>query len=168
MLIDFASLELAVPIADTALLPPRVKFWIELETSMTRALADANGKLPRINKRSEGEGMLSKWEQAYLNCTAANDAGYIRHILLSNGNVDLMAARSVALKDGTAAKGLAKLGDRPLADLLFDDVGWRRLKPVVALSWGAKQFGRATVWRCGPTPGDQLLVAEFFLEAMLT
>ena len=54
MLIDFASLELAVPIVDTALLPPRVKFWIELETSMTRALADANGKLPRINKRSEG------------------------------------------------------------------------------------------------------------------
>jgi chorismate-pyruvate lyase len=80
----------------------------------------------------------------------------------------VLNARSVTLLGGAIEARLRGLGNLPLAELLFADPLWRRATgPLVLADHGQADPGRVCVWRYhGRQPGN-LLVAEYFLPALL-
>ena len=126
------------------------------------------------------------WGRPYPNETralqlSAGRRALIREVVLHCGGRPLVLARSVIPE--TALKGtqsrLARLGSRPLGELLFAYRSLRRLSleltQVSGASWqaelrnaidqGGKVWGRRSVYAVAH---GEILVAEFFLPAVLT
>lgn len=135
-------------------LPAAVHAWIKLSGSMTQAIQSVTGQAPAVRIKLSQAAPASAWEAELLqgsNC-------FVRHIELLAGEQLCLTARSLALQNSPAALALANLGERPLADLLFNGA-WVQ-GDIHAITTNTGGFGRAAVWR--NSGGYPLLVQEIF------
>jgi chorismate--pyruvate lyase len=103
----------------------------------------------------------------------------VREVLLQWGDNPLVAARSVipAQALNGVQRRLARLGTRPLGEILFADprlerealelaevdAGFWRREPAAVLALSSRTWGRRSLYSLGE---DRLLVAEFFLPSL--
>ena len=135
--------------------------WISRSDSMTRAIGQALGEMPRVHPGHEGPDRLAPWECRLLALGQAR--GYAREVVLRVAGVPVLTARTVSRLDDPALEVIRRLGNRPLAELLFDDPSWRRASaPIPLLELGGRRFGRTCLWEYGQRSHSRILVSEFF------
>ena len=159
-------------------IPPGAESWLFESGSLTqrlRALCGAEFQVRLL--RQEWARPYADEAQA-LGLALARRA-VVREVLLQCGDRPLVAARSIIPAETLrgARHGLARLGTRPLGEILFRDPRlerthlelcavepgqWRRdLAGTIRIA--GKVRGRRSCYRIGP---GRLLVAEFFLPAL--
>ncbi len=149
----------------TALTAPYDK-WIRLTDSMTHALGEAFGELPRVSPGHEGPSRLAPWEQRLLGLK--DSRCYAREVVLTVAGRPVLSARTVSRLDDPALEVIRRLGSRPLAQLLFEDPAWvRGTAPVPLIELATRRIGRVCLWqslgRQGQAGrGSRILVSEFF------
>jgi len=139
--------------------------WIQLTDSMTHGLGEALGKLPRVAPGHEGPSRLAPWERRML--ALGGRRGYAREVVLSVAGSPVLSARTVGRLDDPALEVIRKLGERPLAQLLFEDPKWvRSSAPVPLIELATRRIGRVCLWQSLGRPGarrqSRILVSEFF------
>ena len=153
-----------LPVPNTLTAPYRP--WIRLTDSMTHALGEALGALPRVTPAYEGHSRLAPWESRMLG--NAGHRGYAREVVLSVAGCPVLSARTVSRLNDPALEVIRKLGDRPLAQLLFEDPAWvRNSPPVPLIEVATRRIGRACLWQTLRRPGQgrrqsRILVTELF------
>ena len=142
-------------------MPAPLQPWLNLEGSMTHAIAHHFGQAPQVEVHFSGADNLHVWEQQTFLPNAKLAAGYARHISLNIGERPVLLARSVT-PDGSPVEALlCGLQTTPLARLLFEDAQWVRIGSPIALQASGHLFGRACLWQHLRDNG-QLIVEEFF------
>lgn len=144
--------------------------WIRLSESMTRAIGQTLGEMPRVSPGFEGPDRLAPWESNLLGLSGSR--GYAREVMLSVRDRPVLAARTVSRLDDPALELIRKLGERPLAQLLFEDRDWRRASaPFALIELGYRRIGRTCLWRRvqgrGRGNSSLILVTEFFEPGQL-
>lgn len=159
-------------------LPPGAESWLFEPGSLTRRLRALCGAEFRVRLLRQHWARPHPEENRALGLPPARRA-VVREVLLQYGDLPLVAARSVIPANTLrgARPGLARLGTRPLGEILFRDPRlerarldlcavdpciWRRETAAVADLPG-RIHGRRSHYRIGP---GCLLVAEFFLPAL--
>lgn len=154
------------PLPSAGSLTASAAAWIELSGSMTRAIGETLAELPRVIPGHEGPTLLAPWERRMLGLEQRR--GYAREVVLSVRGVPVLSARTVSRLDDPALEVIRRLGDRPLAQLLFEDSRWIRGSAPIPLIEGAqRRIGRVCQWYCLGRPGQgrrrsRILVSEFF------
>lgn len=150
-------------------LPVRVRRWVVLRTSMTRALEARFGPGIRVAVRFDGQGGLRADEASLLG--TRRRCAQVREVVLRLGERDLLAARTVhvsrRLKSHAA---LVSLGSRPLGELLFASGTPRRLRREIA-QVSVRHALRRPCWARRTVYGferQRMLVTEVFLGGMVT
>lgn len=160
--------------------PPSVRPWILLATSMTQALQQAFGIDLHVRVLHDASGPLLADESGLLAASAGS--GCVREVALHTDSEVLLAARTVYLPGHSGAhRKLASLGSRPLGELLFAEGEPRWLqRQFVLLDSRAPLFvlvrrvaadtvhscwARRTVFLFGH---QRLVVTEIFLPAMFS
>lgn len=133
--------------------------WLQLTTSLTKALAHEFAADPGLIVLGEGVEQGHDWERESL---GASDQIYARHIALTIDQEPVVLARSVTIP-GVGMEALTNLRNRPLAELLFEDPQWRRNPAKLLLRLGDGSPGRGCFWQ-NQQLGAMLVVQEFFLE----
>ena len=158
--------------------PPGAESWLFEAGSLTRRLRALCGPGFRVRL------LRQEWARPFADETQALGLlharrAVVREVLLQCGDRPLVAARSVIPAETLrgARHGLARLGTRPLGEILFRDPRlerthlelcaveprqWRRELAEAADATGRIR-GRRSWYRIGP---GRLLVAEFFLPAL--
>ncbi len=153
--------------------PPEARPWLEELGSLTARLECEFGPV-RVTVLQEGRGRLLASERRRMGL-GAGEWIWIREVLLRAGDRLLVAARTVAPCATLRGAGgaFARLGNRPLGELLFTHPGvvregmeWSR---VESGHWRPAEvqpprWGRRTLYRIGAGP---LLVNEFFLSGVM-
>ena len=144
--------------------------WIELRESMTRAIGAHLGAEPRVHPVFEGPALLATWEQRLLGLRAS--PGYAREVVLTVKNRAVLSARTVGRLDDPALEVIRRLGNRPLAQLLFEDPRWARITPAIPLlELKSRRVGRACLWEghgsIAKRRPSRILVSEFFESGAL-
>lgn len=135
--------------------------WISRSDSMTRAIGLALGEMPRVHPGHEGPDRLAPWECRLLGL--GQPRGYVREVVLKVAGLPILTARTVSRLDDPALDVIRRLGDRPLAELLFDDPVWRRAgAPLPLIELGSRRIGRTCLWQRGVRAPSRILVSEFF------
>ncbi|BBL75773.1 chorismate--pyruvate lyase family protein [Methylomagnum ishizawai] len=159
-------------------IPPGAESWLFEQGSLTLRLRALCGPEFRVRL------LRQDWAQPYADEARALGIpqlrrAVVREVLLQCGGRPLVAARSVIPADTLRGAGhaLARLGTRPLGEILFRDPRlerthleltaleprlWRR-ELAATLGLAGKIRGRRSCYRIGP---GRLLVAEFFLPAL--
>jgi len=153
--------------------PPEARSWLEEPGSLTARLACAFGAV-RVTVLQEERGRLLASERRRMGL-GSGEWIWVREVLLRAGDRPLVAARTVApcstLRGAGAA--FARLGNRPLGELLFTHPGvvrggmeWSR---VESGHWRPAEippprWGRRILYWIGAGP---LLVNEFFLPGVM-
>jgi chorismate-pyruvate lyase len=133
---------------------------------MTRSVAETLGDAPRVTPGHEGPSLLAPWERRMLGLN--HRRGYAREIVLSVAGSPVLSARTVSRLDDPALEVIRKLGDRPLAQLLFEDPTWiRGSAPVPLIERASRRIRRVCVWHTLKRPErhgrpSRILVSEFF------
>jgi len=167
--------------AASALRPPAAfRAWLNEPDSLTARLRRAVGAGFGVRLLGQGWARPFAGESGLLGLPACRRA-LTREVSLFGGGEPLVLARTVippwALRGEHCA--LARLGNRPLGEVLFAQRGLRRTRlefarvlptdwlPVIAGQYGlaAPVWGRRSLYEIGPL---SLLVCEFFLPAVLT
>jgi chorismate-pyruvate lyase len=139
---------------------------------MTREIGARLGKVPVVTPVFEGPGRFAPWESGLLEQHGSR--GYIREVVLSINDARVLSARTLSTFGDPAVEVLRTLGDRPLAQVLFEDARWQRITAHIPLiELGRRRVGRACVWQYG-APGaarkmqrpSRILVEEFFEPAL--
>ncbi len=154
--------------------PLEVRHWLEEPGSLTARLEVEFGSV-RVTVLQEGRGRLLASERRRMDMDS-REWIWSREVLLEAGGRFRVAARTVApfstLRGAGAA--FARLGNRPLGELLFThpdvvrcSMEWGRLD---AWHWRLAglqppRWGRRTLYWIGAGP---LLVNEFFLPGVLS
>lgn len=140
--------------------------WLRLGDSMTRAIAEALGEAPRVCPGLEGPDRLAPWEADLLALSGVRC--YAREVVLTVGGTAVLAARTVSRLQDPALELIRRLGNRPLAQLLFEDPDWRRSSaPIALIELGRRRIGRTSLWRYGRRGSSRILVTEFFEPGQL-
>ena len=135
---------------------------------MTRAVARHCGSRPQVVVHRSAADRSQLWEAKLLRLEARQRV-FAREISLQIDGRSVLDARSVTTAGGAIEARLRGLGNKPLAELLFEDPLWQRLTGPLPLAGRNQQSppGRVCVWRYrGRQPGT-LLVAEYFLPELL-
>lgn len=165
----------AIDEAVLATVPPALRSWLALTTSMTRELETRLQSAIRVALLRSDPGHLYPDEERCFERTGA--AAHVREVCLHGAGRPVLAARTVHVSPQLANDpALAFLGQRPLGELLFGGptpAPWT-LREVARLDEGSPLH--ALVARCLPEPppcwarrtlfwrGQQpLLVTEIFL-----
>jgi chorismate--pyruvate lyase len=159
-------------------IPPGAESWLFEASSLTRRLRALCGPEFRVRLLRQDWARPYPDELQALGIPPARRA-VVREVLLQCGDRPLVAARSVIPAETLrgARPGLARLGTRPLGEILFRDPRLERthleLCAVEPRQWrreiggtagfSGKIRGRRNWYRIGP---GRLLVAEFFLPAL--
>ena len=156
-------------------LPSKLQRWIDLDSSMTQAIAVHQNAAVSVEVCFAGCGITLAWEQGLLQDTPPTEAQYyIRHVILHAGTQPCLVARSVAVLDGDVHRRLSDLNSLPLGSVLFEDNLWQRCYPhnlgmgmgmgmgVNVLVQKSGLVGRLCAWQHRDY-ADKLLVEEFFL-----
>ncbi len=160
--------------------PPYVRAWILLDTSMTRALQQTFGPEMSVQVVHDSSGSLLADERTLLNTT--DQAGHVREVVLWCGRQSRLVARTVYVSSKLRAhQELNSLGSRPLGELLFarDTPRWLKreftvieahmaLFALVRRAPGTADtpcWARRTVFLL---EHEHLLVTEIFLPAMFS
>lgn len=162
--------------AAVAGLPPFVRPWITLSTSMTAQLRRSVDADVRVEVLHSGPGALHADEVGFFD--HAGTQAHVREVCLHGAGRPLLAARTVHVSRRLAQDAaLAHLGTRPLGELLFrGDVAphWSR-REVARLGAGAPlgylvaPYAPAEKRSCWARrtlfwlDGEPLLVTEIFL-----
>jgi len=159
--------------------PAAFRSWLFEPASLTARLRRAAGAGFGVCLLGQGLGRPFAGESGLLDLPARRRA-LAREVVLFGGEGPLVLARSVmppaALRGELCA--LARLGNRPLGEVLFAQRGLRRARlefarvapadwlPAVASHYGlvGPVWGRRSLYEVG---GVSLLVCEFFLPAIL-
>lgn len=160
--------------------PGAVCSWLYETGSLTARLRSVAGPGFGVRLLGQGWGRPFSGETHALGVPARSRA-LLREVLLHDGGKPLVLARTVIPPRTLRGVycGLARLGDRPLGELLFSYQGlartqleWVRIKPAQWRQAAALEFGvHEPVWgrRSHYAVGDiSLLVCEFFLPAVLS
>jgi len=98
--------------------PPRLRSWIGLNSSMTRALQQYVGDDIRVRVLREGTGSLLPDEARALG--SARRIGHVREVALQTDDRVWLLARTVYFRRTHGERhALRSLGTRPLGELLF-------------------------------------------------
>jgi chorismate--pyruvate lyase len=159
-------------------IPPGAESWLFEPGSLTQRLRALCGPDFRVRLLRQDWGRPFPDEAQALGIVRARRA-VVREVLLQCGDRPLVAARSVIPAETLRGAGhsLARLGTRPLGEILFRDPRlerthlelcaveprqWRRGLSGLAVP-AARVRGRRSWYRIG---AGRLLVAEFFLPAL--
>lgn len=141
--------------------------WIELPGSMTGALGAYLAGTPVVSRIYEGPGRLAAWEARLLGAPARR--AYVREVRLAVSGELALSARTLSLQNDPVVEVLRRLSNRPLAEVLFQDLNWHRLTPPIPLfDLGRRRVGRACLWghrrqgRRWNAVGSRILVTEYF------
>lgn len=166
--------------APTVHSPAVARSWLEEPASLTARLRRLAGPGFGVRLLGQGFGKPFAGEAALLGLPSRRHA-LAREVVLRHGSTPLVLARTVmpptALRG--AHCGLARLGSRPLGEVLFNYRGLRRARlqfariaPADWLPGVAQEFGldmpvwaRRSVYVLGPV---SVLVCECFLPALLS
>ncbi len=167
----------AAPVRGT---PAAFRSWLEESASLTARLRRSAGSGFGVRLLGQGAGRPFAGESCLLGLPCRHRA-LAREVLLFGGDRPLVLARTVmpsaALRGELCA--LARLGNRPLGEVLFAQRGLRRARlefaRVAPADWlpTVKQeyaldgpvWGRRSLYEIGRI---SLLVCEFFLPAVLS
>lgn len=134
---------------------------IRLRGSMTREIGDRLGDMPTVTPVFEGPGRFAPWESGLLKRRGSR--GYVREVVLSIDGMSVLSARTLSTFGDPAVEVLRTLGDRPLAQVLFEDARWQRVTAHIPLiELGERRVGRACVWQYRLRRPSRILVEEFF------
>lgn len=159
-------------------LPDRVRPWVALNSSMTRALRQHMGGALQLHVLRGEMGAFLPDEALALG--TGKSGGYVREVVLGDGKRPWIAARTVSTRYLPGQRhSLSKLGSRPLGEWLFarGSPRWTRrecttiqrdaaLQPLVRRAAGYVHeacWARRTVFI---HEGHRLLVTEIFMPAM--
>jgi chorismate-pyruvate lyase len=160
-------------------LPPRVRGWLALETSMTARVALAAGGPVEVEVLRQGPGRFLRDERGVF--PGAVGPATVREVCLSSGGRPLLVARTVLVSRRLQAHPtIRNLGTRALGSLLFADgpPAWTA-RQVARLGAGAPLFrlvrqrhpglasgywARRTLYRLF---GEPLLVTEIVLPELI-
>ena len=152
--------------------------WLFEPGSLTRRLRELCGGRFRVRL------LRQDWDRPYADESRAlgstcRHRAVVREVLLQWEEQPLVAARSVipVMTLRNAHRGLIRLGERPLGEILFADPRLRRqhleLAEIEPAIWcreipilpppANRIWGRRSLYTLGP---GRLLVAEFFLPAL--
>ena len=136
---------------------------------MTRTIGSAMGELPAVHPLFEGPSSLANWERRLLGIQ--DTSGYAREVVLTVRGDAVLSARTVSRLDDPALEVIRKLGNRPLAQLLFDDPRWMRgSAPIPLIELATRRIGRTCLWRAARLNGSRtesrILVSEFFESSL--
>ncbi len=121
---------------------------------------------PLVKRIFEGPTRPAQWEQRLLGLTVPR--AFSREIELRVGNRRVLAARTLGALDDPVIDVINRLGQRPLAELLFVDPHWRRgSAPMPLLERRTGRIGRASLWRYGARRPSWILVCEYFEARLL-
>ena len=133
---------------------------------MTRAIASHCGSRPEVLVRSSAPDRPMQWEAKLLELPTRQRV-LAREISLQIDGQPVLDARSITAVGSSIEARLSGLGNIPLAELLFADPLWQRIRGPLLLTGSSGRPGRVCIWRYhGRRPGN-LLVAEYFLPALL-
>jgi len=157
-----------------------MRSWLQESASLTARLRREAGAGFGVRLLGQGLGKPFAGESCLLGLPARRRA-LAREVLLFRGTAPLVLARTVippwVLRGEYCA--LARLGSRPLGEVLFAQRGLRRTRlefarvcpmdwlPGIAQGYGldAPVWGRRSLYEVGQV---SLLVCEFFLPAVLS
>jgi len=138
---------------------------------MTLAIAAVSSVPPVVQRCSEAPTQAAPWELKLLGSRIRRV--HVREVTLLVDGTGVLAARTVTTLHDPALMMLRRLGDRPLAEVLFTDPRWRRSAAPVPLlvkpgtAPGDPLYGRACVWERTMPTGGRVLVEEYFLPALV-
>ncbi len=159
-------------------LPDRVRPWVALNSSMTRALRQHVGDALQLHVLRDETGAFLPDEALALGTGKLR--GHVREVVLGDGQRPWITARTVYTRYLPGQRhSLSKLGTRPLGELLF---AWglprwtrrecttiRRDAALQALVRRPAGYVRQTCWARRTVfihEGHRLLVTEIFMPAM--
>jgi chorismate--pyruvate lyase len=157
-------------------LPCMLKSWLHEDTSLTQRLRDEWGTV-RVHV------LLECWHVPYLAerkrlQLPENRLCLVREVVLVSGNTPLIMARTIIPRATLMAThgNLAKLGTRPLGEILFSSPSlerqWLGVSHILPDNWKLAQspflvekplWGRLTRYSIKKRP---MLVSEFFLPSL--
>ncbi len=148
--------------------------WLQVEDSMTAAIAAHFDTAPVVNVHFSGPSPLLAWEAKLLQATAAQGGrGFARQITLTVNDLPVLAARSVCCTRQVEQE-LTELRTTPLAQRLFIADQWTRYTPTIPLRIqpgpGCEAYyGRVCGWQltAQAATAQTLLVQEYFLPDLL-
>lgn len=160
--------------------PARIESWLNESGSLTARLRRLAGGGFGVRLLNQGYAHPFPGESAALGLPArARALG--REVLLHGAGEPLVLARSIIPQQALRGEhcALAKLGNRPLGEVLFAQRGLRRPRlefakvprsdwlPAIADEYGLEEavWGRRSLYRLGRI---SLLVCEFFLPQALS
>jgi chorismate--pyruvate lyase len=159
-------------------IPPPAESWLFETGSLTQRLCALCGPEFRVRLLRQDWTRPFAEELRALGLRESRRA-VVREVLLQWGDSPLVAARSVIPAQTLSGvhRRLARLGTRPLGEILFADprlerealeladidAGFWRREPADALAPPARTWGRRSLYTLGQ---DRLLVAEFFLPSL--
>ena len=160
--------------------PVAVRSWLEESASLTARLRREAGAGVGVLLLGQGFGQSFAGESGLLGMSARRRA-LVREVLLRGESGPLVLARTVIPAQALRGQhcGLARLGNRPLGEVLFAQRGLRRtslefakLAPTdwqaaVAQEYGldGPVWGRRSLYTLGEV---SLVVCEFFLPGVLS
>jgi chorismate lyase len=159
-------------------IPYPVASWIYESGSLTARLRRLYGDTFNLRVVDQSWSRLFYGEGLSLAAPRYRHA-LVREVLLCNGERPLVAARSIMPSEALQGSGsrLARLGTRPLGEILFSYRGLRRDRldyaRIGAVDWqpdaarftgGEDAWGRRSLYRVA---GGHILVCEFFLSELL-
>jgi chorismate--pyruvate lyase len=124
--------------------------WLALGGSLTHALRRALGPIS-VKCLFQGKGWLRRDECLALGAHPRLKRAWVREVLLLGNQLPAVLARTVCVQPTPRGpwQALRKLGQRPLADVLFSDRAVLR-SPLQVAFWGRKQYAQkfwATHWQ---------------------
>jgi chorismate--pyruvate lyase len=161
-----------------ACIPNSVASWVYESGSLTARLRRSYGSAFNVQVVDQSWSHPFH-DEARLSGMARHRHALVREVRLCNGASPLIMARSVMPLEVLQGSGgrLARLGTRPLGEILFSYRGLRRDKLEYAridvLDWtpgaacfaaGETAWGRRSLYRVA---GGHILVCEFFLSELL-
>lgn len=160
--------------------PCAIHSWLAESASLTARLRRTAGSGVGVQLLDQGFCKPFAGESALLGMATRRHA-LVREVLLRGEGGPLVLARTVIPAQALRGEhcGLARLGNRPLGEVLFAQRGLKRTRldfaklnpadwqPAVAQEYGLEGpvWGRRSLYTLG---GVSLLVCEFFLPAVLS
>ncbi len=146
-------------------MPPRLRRWLYSEDSLTRRLRRVCRQPLRVEVLQHGYSR-PQLEEARLLGLLPGRMALVREVRLLDGEEAVVEARSIiptAVLQGSW-RMLARLGEQPLGEIIFTRPGLSRTGLDLCVPRGQGHWGRRNHYRLS---GQPLLVAEFFLPALL-
>ncbi len=158
-------------------LPPTLQSWLHEKTSLTQRLRDEWGAV-------SVQVLFECWQVPFLSerrrlQLPENRLCLVREVVLLSGNTPLLLARTIIPRETLMAThgNLAKLGTRPLGEILFSSLSlerqWLDVSHILPNHWKLSQspvlvdqplWGRLTRYSIKKRP---MLVSEFFLPSLV-